>query len=602
MKQAPIACTLKLMVFAASAFSLITCGQQAPEPEKTQTRTVKASSPVRFEDVTEEVGLDFFYWNGMTGQHYFVENVGSGGALFDMDNDGDLDIYLVQGGPLTPTDEEPGEEPPAALAAYQRGGRLFRNDLTIRPDGTRQVQFTDVTEAAGLTATGYGMGVTAGDVDNDGRTDLYLTFFGHNQLWRNCSDGDDVCFENITDRAGVDDARWSTSAAFVDIDTDGFLDLFVANYVDFRLENHKVCMSAGGRPDYCGPQSYNGLSDRLFRNRGDGTFEDITGSAGLIEEASSGLGIVAADLDQDGRVDLYVANDMRRNFLWRNMGGNPIRFENIALESGTAVNREGRAQASMGVVAGDIDNDGDDDLFMTHLRADYNTLYRNDGQGYFQDHSGHSGLGGTSMGMTGFGTVLFDFDNDGWLDIAAANGAVSTLEEQVLAGSAFPLAQPNQLFRNRGDGNFEELPDSACPSFAIEEVSRGLAAGDVDNDGRVDMLLANNFGPARLLLNRSEPRHWIGLRLMTKDGLRDALGAEIVLHRPDGSKLLRRAAADGSYLCANDPRVVIGLGDNEAIAAIEIRWPDGSRERWPDMTHDQYHTLQAGTGEPLIQP
>ena len=567
--------------------------EDAGDPAAPQQASPATPHGEMFADVAPETGLRFEHDNGRTGELYFVEPVGAGAVLADFDNDGDLDAFLVQGRTLRRDDDF--TTPPA-----NGGGRLLRNDLL--PDGG-SLHFTDVTGDSGLRAFGYGMGATTGDFDNDGRIDLYLTCFGANQLWRNVSQGGELRFEDVTARAGVGDDRWSTSATFTDLDGDGWLDLFVTSYVNFRLASHRPCRSPGGRPDYCGPQSYEGEPDRLFWNRG-GTFVDITAEAGLLDSPSSGLGVVAADLDLDGRIDLYVANDLRRNFLWHNLGsqpGQPPRFENIGLESGTAVSMLGRAQASMGVVAGDVDNDGDDDLFMTHLGADTNTFYANDGHGQFDDRSVASGLGAPSLEWTGFGTALLDFDNDGWLDVVVANGAVKVIEEQARAGDAFPLKQPNQLFVNR-EGTFAEVSAEAGQEFRRQEVSRGVAIGDVDNDGHSDILLANNSGPARLLLNRvRNDNAWLGLRLVNRDG-RDALGARVEVLRAGGQPLWRRAASDGSYLSAGDPRVLVGLGAAPGETTVRVWWPEGGSESWTGLEAGRYHTLTAGQGQPLAEP
>ena len=557
-------------------------------------------------DIAAATGLDFVHRNGMTGEHYFVETVGAGGALADFDGDGDLDVVLVQSGPL----------PPVAGGSHDSHGggtRIFRNDLELDADGRARPRFVDITEASGLRAFGYGMGAAVGDYDDDGRPDLYLTCFGSNQLWRNVGEpGTGLRFEDVTAAAGVDDPRWSTSAAFADVDADGRLDLFVTQYVDFRLATHRPCRSPGGRPDYCGPQSYGGETDRLFLNRGDGTFLDISAVAGLLDAPSSGLGVTAADFDDDGRLDFYVANDLARNHLWRQADPDPApgaapRFTEIALERGAAVDMLGRAQASMGVVAADLDADGDDDLFMTHLSADTNTLYVNDGQGFFNDRSAAGGLGTPSLPNTGFGIGLFDLDNDGALDLAVANGAVKVIERQVLAGSPFPLEEPDQLFRNRGDGTFEEITSAAGAEFSRLAVSRGVAVGDLDNDGLADLLLTANNGPVRLFHNRSPKTNaWIGLRLLLREGGRDALGARVEIVRPDGSVLRRRAASDGGYLVSNDPRVLVGLGADPAIAEVRVRWPDGAEETWTGLEPGRYHTLIVGRGispaPPLASP
>ncbi|HUO87448.1 MAG TPA: VCBS repeat-containing protein, partial [Thermoanaerobaculia bacterium] len=385
----------------------------------------------------DDVGLDFVHVNGRHGELYFVENVGAGAALFDYDGDGDLDLYLVQGEALGPEAQRQGV-----------GDRLFRNDLTRDADGRPVLRFTDVTAEAGLAEGEYGMGVAAGDFDGDGHVDLYVTNWGPNRLWRNRGDG---TFEDVTAASGTGEPRWSVSATFVDYDRDGDLDLFVGNYVAFSYAVHKVCRSESGLRDYCTPLAFAAESDRLFENRGDGTFADATRAAGLDRvEPAGALGVVAADLDGDGWVDLYVANDLAPNHLWINRGDGTFREE--ALLAGCAVDGQGRAQASMGVDAADFDGDGDEDLFLTHLTGEANTLYVNDGSGMFRDGSIAAGLAAPSLPFTGFGTAFLDYDGDGRLDLLAANGAVRQIEALARAGDPYPLHQTNQLFRNLGAG------------------------------------------------------------------------------------------------------------------------------------------------------
>lgn len=568
----------------------------SPSPNAV-AESLRANERARLVDVADRVGLNFTHDNGMGGDLYFIEPVGSGAALVDFDNDGDLDVLLVQGQTL-PAAGSTASEPAESADAMLRS-RVFRNEL-VRADGTRgELHFIDVTESSGLRATGYGMGVAAGDIDNDGRIDVYLTNFGANQLWRNVSDAAGIRFEDVTERSGTGDSRWSTSASLADLNGDGLLDLYVANYVNFRFENHKTCRTPGGRPNYCGPQSYQGEPDAVFLNKGGLRFEEISGPAGILGSPSSGLGVVTADFDRDGHLDIYVANDLQPNFLWRNLGGDAPRFEDTALLSGSAVAMDGRAQASMGLVAGDIDNDGDDDLFMTHLRTDSNTLYLNDGSAGFLDASFTSGLGAPSLAVTGFGTVLIDLDNDSWLDIVVANGAVAIIEEQAAQGSDYPLAETNLVFYNTGGGDYVDITESAGGELTRLEVSRGLAVGDVDNDGRSDILLSNNNGPARLLMNRTRTdHHWLGLKLLTEGGMRDALGAQVTVSLPDGRQLSRRAATDGSYLSASDARVLFGLGGAGEPVSVEVRWPGGDSERWQALPPDRYHVLEAGTGSP----
>ncbi len=563
-----------LTTFHALAVALLlTCGCQGSGGA--------AGSGEIFVDQAQTSGLDFVHFNGMSGELYFSEIVGSGSALFDYDNDGDLDVYLVQGRMLGPgkTLEEPLSD------------RLFRNNLEI----AGELRFTDVTGDSELMADGYGMGVAAGDYDNDGWTDLYVTHFGANRMWRNHGDG---TFVDVTAETGTGDERWSTSAAFLDFDRDGWLDLFVVNYTDFRIASHQSCVNELGESEYCGPKSYEPETDRLFRNLGDGSFADVSAEAGLLAAPGPGLGVAVADFDGDGWPDVYVANDQARNHLWMNQGdGATVRFREEALVRGCGLDAQGRAQASMGVDAGDVDRDGDVDLFMTHLLREVNTLYVNDGNGLFTDRTTASGLGAPSIGFTGFGTALLDVDIDGWLDLVAVNGEVRIIAEQRAAGDPLPLRQPNQLFLSRG-GTFVDASGRA-PVLGLPYVSRGAAVGDVDNDGDPDVVVNNNNGPVQLLVNQAGgASHWLGLRLLTPAG-RDALGAEATFVREGTPPLRRWARTDSSFLVARDPRVVFGLGEDPEGGQVIVRWPSGRRESWEGLAIDRYHTLSEGEGQPV---
>ena len=543
------------------------------------------AGPGWFSERAGAVGLEFTHYNGMSGKFYLLEIMGSGVALFDYDRDGDLDAYLVQG-------RWPGPgKPPADPGVPAPGDRLYRNDLMVRGNGGRTLRFTDVTEASGIGATRYGMGVTSGDFDNDGWVDLYVTNYGKNQLLRNKGDG---TFEDVTDKAAVSGDRWSVSAAFFDYDRDGWLDLYVGNYVEIDLEEHKPCLSPSSSLDYCTPLSYGAQRDRLYRNRGDGRFEDVSVAAGIGTEKAPALGVVVADYNRDGWPDIYVANDATPNHMWFNQQNGT--FVNEAFFAGTAVNMAGAPEASMGVAAGDFDNDGDEDLFMTHLTGETNTLYVNDGKGWFEDRSIGAGLGGPSKAYTGFGAVWLDVDNDGWLDIFTANGEVNMLRAISNPADPFPLHQTNQLFINRKADGFEEVTAQGGSVFTLSEVSRGVASGDVDNDGDMDILLSNNRGPARLLINSVGNRApWLGLRLIDGSG-RDALGAQVEVRRGKGVPLWGRVHTDGSYASAVDPRVLFGLGEDPDVRELRVHWPAGGTEVWTQVALNRYTTLREGSG------
>jgi hypothetical protein len=539
-----------------------------------------------FTEVAEQVGLKFRHYNGMTGKFYLPEITGSGAALFDFDNDGHLDVYLVQGDVL-----EPGIKAADTLLPW-RGtepprGKLFRNNLTVDKQGRRTLSFTDVTQQSGIVAGGYGMGVAAGDINNDGLTDLYLTNLGSNQMYVNKGNGK---FVDVTKESATDDPRWSTSAAFFDYDRDGWLDLMLVNYADFTVSNSPNCYAATTARDFCTPRVFRSPGNRLFHNKGQGVFEDVTARAGLDKEFGHGLGVVTADFNADGWIDIYVANDGDQNQLWTNQKNGT--FTNDALLAGAAVNRNGQTEAGMGVDAGDFDGNGTDDIFVTHLMDETNTLYVNLGQGLFEDRTREAGLGMPGRRLTGFGTFFFDYDNDGWLDLFVVNGAVQLLPDLIRRKDPFPLGQPDQLFRNTGKGSFVEVSNEVGPESQLLEVGRGAAFGDVDNDGDADVLVANNNGPARLFLNQVGNRnHWLGLRLAGRNG-RDMLGAQIEIVIEKSNVLTRRVRTDGSYLSANDPRVLVGLGTANRVQSVRVRWPEGTIEEFKNLAVDKYNTLK----------
>jgi enediyne biosynthesis protein E4 len=550
----------------------------------------EGASPPIFDEVADKVGLTFRHYNGMTGKLYLPEIMGSGGALFDFDNDGDLDVFLVQGALL-----EPGSNPATTLFPWRGSGpprgRLFRNDLVVGREGSTALHFTDVTEKSGIMASGYGMGVAVGDINNDGWSDLYLTNLASNQMYLNQGD---ATFTDVTRKTGTEDPRWSTSAAFFDYDRDGWLDLMVVNYAEFSVERSPNCYSATTAKDYCTPRAFRAPGNSLFHNKGNGGFEDVTVAAGVDKEFGHGLGIVTADFDNDGWIDVYVANDGDPNQLWINQKNGA--FKNEALLAGAAVNREGKAEAGMGVDAGDFDGNGTEDIFVTHLMDETNTLYTNLGKALFEDRTREAGLGLPGRRFTGFGTLFFDYDNDGWPDLLVVNGAVQLLPELFRKGDPYPLGQPKQLFRNDGKGKFVEVSDLAGEAFQLVEVGRGAAFGDIDNDGDTDVLITNNNGAARLFLNQvGKQNHWLGLRLVGKQSRRDMLGAQAEIVVSKNNTLWRRARTDGSYLSANDPRVLAGLGDVAHVDAVRIHWSDGSVEEWKDPSVDRYTTLEKGT-------
>lgn len=540
-----------------------------------------------FSDRAKEAGIDFVHFNGASGFHYYPETMGSGVALFDYDNDGDLDIFLVQGSMLGPDANQTLYTPQLPLR-----GRLYRNDSVRNADGTCTLKFVDVTEQCGIRAEGYGMGVAAADFNNDGWVDLYITNFGHNQLWRNNGDG---TFTDVTAASGADVPGWSICASFFDYDRDGWLDLFVANYVDFRFTNLPKCLSPSGAPDYCSPLAFSPLPNRLFRNRRDGTFEDVTARSGIGSEFNASMGAVCADFNGDKWPDIFISDDLRPNQLWINQHDGT--FKNEALIAGCALDPDGDAQSSMGVDAGDLLGHGVEDLVVATIGGQHADLFANDGKGWFEELSYKSGLASATRRYTGFSIGMLDYDNDGWLDLFIVNGAVRTIEDEARKGVRYPYAEPNLLLHNDGKGRFEDVSSSAGSGFSSPEVGRGAAFGDIDNDGGIDVVVVNNSGPARLLMNNVGRRKpWIGLRMVGEQYHRDMLGTRVAVFRRGAPALWRRVHTDGSYCSSNDPRIVFGLGDAPEITKVQAHWVSGRIEEWTNLPLGRYTTLREGSG------
>ena len=502
--------------------------------------------PIHFTDVTDSAGIHFKHADGAAGEYHLPETLGAGGAFLDYDNDGDLDLYLVNSA--------------APSMLYRNNG-----------DGT----FADTTAIAGVSnEKSYGHGVACGDYDNDGYVDIYVTNFGANRLYHNNGDG---TFTDVTPKSGTGDARWSSSATFFDYNLDGYLDLYVVNYLDYQLDaSYPPCFEnpAFGTTEkvrgYCHPKHFEGAPDKLYRNNGNGTFTDVTEAANIRDPGGpflgKGLGVVAADFDADGNPDLYVANDDTPNYLFYNKGDGT--FAEIAILTGCAYSADGIAQAGMGVDAGDYNGDGFLDIFVTNFSYETNTLYRNNGDGTFTDVSYKAQLGEESYLSLGFGTGFFDADNDGHLDIFIANGHIFPTVEQTT--DVLSYKQPNQLFWNQGDAAFAEVLFDNPPA-----VSRGTLFGDYDNDGDTDLLVTQLNGTVMLLRNESQTsNNWLRLKLIGTRSNRDGIGTRITLTIGSESQT-REVHTGSSYLSSNDPRVFIGVGVHDAVDKLEIRWQSG---------------------------
>jgi len=555
------------MTTAGRALTLVACAVGVCYGQSIASRAADAPGPPWFENTAERAGIAFAHRSGHRDKFFLPEIMGGGVALFDMDNDGYLDLYLVQSGNLF------------APAGQQAGHRLYRN----RGDGT----FEDVTAGSGSDVAGYGMGVAAGDIDNDGNVDLYITNVGRNVLLKGDGHGH---FTDITAKAGVASGGWSTSAAFLDYDADGWLDLFVVHYLNWQPAAEVECFSLTGVPDYCSPKTYDlPASATLFHNNRNGTFTDVTDRAGLRAAVGNGLGVVAGDVNGDGRIDVFVANDGMPNQLWMNRGGG--RFEDAALTWGCAVDLDGKPKAGMGVHLADVDGDGDLDLLVVNLDGESDSLYRNE-KTFFRDDTVSAGLRTISRPFTRFGVAMLDLDNDGLLDIYEANGRVGRQSELY---SSDPYAEPNLLLRGIARSRFEEVQPRGGTRTALVGTSRGAAFGDIDNDGGIDIVVSNRDAKPYLLHNVVKGRgHWAMFRVLAEHG-RDALGAELTI--TVGSQSIRRdVRAAYSYLASNDPRVHVGLGKETAIREVSVRWPDGARERFAGVAADKIVVLRRGGG------
>jgi hypothetical protein len=519
-------------------------------------------------------GINFVHTSGRSAQKFLPESTGPGCAFLDYDNDGWMDIYLVNSGPCD------FWIPPTPLR-----NALYRNNR----DGT----FTDVTEKAGVPGGGYGMGVAVGDYNADGFPDLYVTQYGRSILYRNNGDG---TFTDVTERAGAAAPGWASSAVWFDYDNDGRLDLFVCRFVDFTKLTHHVCKAANipalaGINEYCYPRIFNPMPSWLFHNNGDGTFTDVSQKMGIADNPGKSWGVVATDINNDGFLDLFVANDTTANFLFANRKGK--KFEEIGFTAGVAYGPGGKARSGMGVDSADFNQDGWMDIFVTNLDHEFYGLYQNKRDESFEDKAGPTGVARATQMMSGWGAKFFDFDNDGLLDLFVANGHPDDLIDKINPGVTY--SEPLLLFQNTPIGLKNISPESG-PLFTRPLSARGLALGDFDNDGAVDVLIAVNDGPPVLLRNNAaRQNHWLGLNLIGKKSNPDAIGARISYQAGD-LKQTRFKVGGGSYLSSHDPRLVLGLAKHEKLDSLEIQWPQPSAQvqRFTDLPINRYITITEG--------
>jgi len=540
--------------------------------------TPAAGSTEAFVDVTSRLGINFQYRSSHTSRKYLLETMGAGVALFDYDNDGRLDIFLVNGAPL-------GDPTPKGTIPQKTGPEYWNRLYHQKPDGS----FEDVTERAGLQGVGYGMGVAVGDYDNDGFEDLYVTAYGGNRLYHNNGNG---TFTDVTLTAGVAGSGWSTAAAWVDLDGDGFLDLVVLRYMDWDFDDLWCGEHKEGYRAYCHPDHFKPISPLVYHNNKNGTFTEIGEKAGLSKPAK-GLGLAIADYDRDGHIDFFVANDSMMEFLYHNKGDGT--FEDVALVSEVAVDIDGRTYAGMGVDFADYNNDGWADLVVTDLANQRYALYLNNGDGSFNYVSPNAGLAQMTLAHSGWGVRFLDYDNDGWKDLLIAQGHdLDTIE---LNSPHLHYREPMLLARNTGRG-FVDVSAQSGSVFSQTWVARGMAIGDLDNDGRLDAVVTTNDGPVHVLHNQTQTQNrWLLLRLVGHSSNRDAIGAEVELVTAAGSQFATVSTAS-SYLSASDKRVHFGLGKESSIQRIEIRWPSGILQTIKDVRADQILQIDEPAGVP----
>ncbi|MGH9200298.1 MAG: FG-GAP-like repeat-containing protein, partial [Vicinamibacterales bacterium] len=556
-----------------AAASIIGCCLQMLSGTGPASAAQPGTTSVTFVDEAADAGVNLMNVSGTREKRYIVDTTGAGACFLDYDLDGDMDLYIVNGATL----ETMGPSNPARNA-------LYRNDGAGR--------FTEVGEQAGVADNGWSGGCAVGDYDNDGDPDVYVTNYGPNVLYRNEGNGR---FSDATAAAGVADRRWSLGAAFVDVDRDGDLDLYVANYLRFSSDDPAARSSDcrwKGVPVMCGPRGFPGEADTLYRNQGDGTFVDASVDAGVAGRALFGMGVVAGDVDEDGDEDIFVANDSQDNHLFFNDGSG--RFEDGALLAGVALSGDGRQQASMGSDLGDHDNDGDEDLFVTNFSDDYHTLYRNDGKGLFTDVTAAAGLDPARRSSLGWGTGFFDYDNDGDLDLFVATGHVYPQVDGNDPATSY--RQQNLLFRNEGSGRFVNVSDQSGPALLQRRSSRGVAFGDYDDDGDLDIAVINeNDVPALLRNDGGNNRRWLKVRLVGRQSNRDGIGARVYV-RAGGRLQSRAVRLSGGYCSSHDPRIHFGLDREPAADSLEVRWPSGKRQRFDNVSAGHLITIDEERG------